>query len=36
MSLRPESLLRLGPLPPRLFAAGFTSWKRSLLRHVYR
>ncbi len=32
MSPRPESLLRMGPLPQRLFATGFTAWKRSLLR----
>ena len=32
MSLRPDPLQRLGPLPPRLFVAGFTPWKRPLLR----
>ena len=32
MSLRPDALQRLGSPPPRLFAAGFTPWKRSLLR----
>jgi capsular polysaccharide export protein len=32
MSPRPDSLQRLGPQPPRLFAAGFGPWKRSLLQ----